>query len=76
MRLTTSDSATHNSMTPVGLWHLPTVARRVPVGSVAFDAMGRRVLDPKSGVYFVRGESALSSQHSGAAALRRVVVVE
>ena len=33
---------------------LPTVMRQLPVGAEAFDAMGRRVLSPKSGVYFVR----------------------
>jgi len=32
----------------------PTVIRSLPPGAVAFDAMGRRVLNPKSGVYFVR----------------------
>jgi len=30
---------------------------RLPSGSVAFDAMGRRVQNPKTGVYFVRLES-------------------
>jgi len=29
VRLTTSDSATYNSMTPVGSWHLPAIVRRV-----------------------------------------------
>jgi predicted RNA-binding protein (virulence factor B family) len=33
-----------------------TVLRRLPAGSVAFDAMGRRAVNPKSGVYFVRDE--------------------
>lgn len=33
-----------------------TVIRSLPPGAVAFDAMGRRVLNPKSGVYFVRDE--------------------
>ena len=31
--------------------------RHLPAGAVAFDAMGRRVLNPKSGVYFYRLES-------------------
>jgi hypothetical protein len=35
---------------------LPTVSRSLPPGAVVFDAMGRRVLDPKPGVYFVRDE--------------------
>jgi hypothetical protein len=33
-----------------------TIIRSLPAGAVAFDAMGRRVLDPKPGVYFVRDE--------------------
>ena len=36
---------------------LPTVTRQLPAGAVAFDAMGRRVVNPKSGVYFVRAAS-------------------
>ena len=32
----------------------PTVLRRLPPGVVTFDATGRRVLNPKSGVYFIR----------------------
>lgn len=31
--------------------------RRLPAGAVAFDAMGRWVLNPKPGVYFVRAVS-------------------
>jgi hypothetical protein len=45
-----------------------TVLRRLPAGAVAFDAMGRRVPDPKTGVYFVWEQSAISSQHSGRSA--------
>jgi DNA-binding beta-propeller fold protein YncE len=33
---------------------LPTVLRSPPAGALVFDAMGRRVLDPKPGIYFVR----------------------
>jgi len=33
-----------------------TVVRSLPKRAVAFDAMGRRALNPKSGVYFVRDE--------------------
>jgi hypothetical protein len=33
-----------------------TVIRRVPQGAVAFDAMGRRVVNSRPGVYFVRDE--------------------
>jgi len=32
---------------------------------VVFDALGRRALNPASGVYFVREQSVVSSQHSG-----------
>jgi len=34
-----------------------TLMRRLPAGTVAFDATGRRVLDPKPGVYFVLSAS-------------------
>jgi len=47
-----------------------TVLRRLPGGVVVFDAMGRRVLDPKPGVYFVRAESGELS----AAGCRKVVL--
>jgi len=50
----------------------PTVLRRLPAGAVAFDAMGRRVLNPKAGVYFVRGEPQASSRKPQA--IRKVVV--
>jgi DNA-binding beta-propeller fold protein YncE len=33
-----------------------TVVRGLPAGAVAFDAMGRRVVSAKAGVYFVRDE--------------------
>ena len=40
-----------------------TVVRSLPRGAVAFDAMGRRVVNPRPGVYFVRSEpSAVSRQ--------------
>jgi hypothetical protein len=50
-----------------------SVLRRLPAGAVAFDAMGGRVLDPKSGVYFVRERSAVSGKRS-ANAVRKVVI--
>lgn len=34
----------------------PTVVRSLPQRAVAFDAMGRRVVNPMSGIYFVRDE--------------------
>jgi hypothetical protein len=33
-----------------------TVIRRLPPGSAAFDAMGRRVKNPRSGIFFIRDE--------------------
>jgi hypothetical protein len=49
-----------------------TVMRRLPPGAVAFDAMGRRVMDPKPGVYFVRGEG----RGTGDGATTRKVVLQ
>jgi len=43
-----------------------SVIRSLPTGAVAFDAMGRRVLNPESGIYFVREQSA--------AGVRKVVI--
>jgi hypothetical protein len=40
---------------------LPTVSRSLPLGAVVFDAMGRRVANPRSGVYFVQDEPQASS---------------
>jgi YVTN family beta-propeller protein len=45
-----------------------TVVRGLPAGAIAFDAMGRRVTNPGPGVYFVREQSAFSSQYSGRSA--------
>jgi YVTN family beta-propeller protein len=43
-----------------------TLARSLPPGAVAFDAMGRRVLSPRSGIFFVR--------EAQAQAIRKVVI--
>jgi hypothetical protein len=53
-----------------------TVVRALPAGAVSFDAMGRRLLNPRPGVYFIREYSAFSSQHSGrsAVSVRKVVL--
>jgi hypothetical protein len=51
---------------------LPTVIRALPRGSVAFDAMGRRVVSPRSGVYFVR--EAQAQAQAQAQATRKVVL--
>ena len=34
----------------------PTFIGRLPAGAAAFDAMGRRVLNPRPGIYFLRPE--------------------
>jgi len=51
-----------------------TVMRRLPVDAVAFDAMGRRVLDPKPGVYFVRTEPSAVSRQPSAVTVRKVIL--
>ncbi len=48
-----------------------TVVRSLPAGAVAFDAMGRRVLNPKSGVYFLRQASSVMR---GASSVTKVVI--
>jgi hypothetical protein len=50
-----------------------TVVRNLPAGAVAFDATGRRVLNPKSGVYFVQERSAAGGKPS-AVCVRKVVI--
>jgi photosystem II stability/assembly factor-like uncharacterized protein len=52
-----------------GTRSLPTVIRNLPAGAVAFDAMGRRVLNPKPGIYFVRFEPS-------AVVVRKVLVMQ
>ena len=49
-----------------------TVIRSLPAGAVAYDAMGRRALNPKPGVYFVREESQAAGLKPQA--VRKVVV--
>jgi DNA-binding beta-propeller fold protein YncE len=51
-----------------------TVVRSLPAGSVVFDAMGRRVVDPKPGVYFVRAEPSAVGREPSAVIVRKVVV--
>jgi hypothetical protein len=48
-----------------------TVVHSLPKGAVAFDAMGRRVLNPKSGVYFVREDGRGAGD---AGRVRKVVI--
>ena len=38
---------------------LTTIVRKLPAGMVAFDATGRRVQNPKPGIYFVRQASSM-----------------
>ncbi len=51
-----------------------TVLRALPAGVVVFDAMGRRVLNPKSGVYFVVSEPPVVSREPSAVTIRKVVI--
>jgi len=53
---------------------LPTIMRRLPAGAVAFDAMGRMVVNPKPGVYFVRTEPSAASRQPSAVIVRKVVI--
>jgi hypothetical protein len=46
-----------------------SVIRSLPAGAVAFDATGRRVSNPKPGVYFVTVDGARSTVH-----VRKVVI--
>jgi hypothetical protein len=47
-----------------GMMSTATVLRSLPSGAVAFDAMGRRVVNPKPGVYFVRPASGVMREAS------------
>jgi hypothetical protein len=49
-----------------------TVVRCLPAGAVAFDALGRKVADPRSGIYFVCEEP--QAQSLGLQAARKFVV--
>jgi hypothetical protein len=49
------------------------VVRTLPRGIVVFDAMGRRVANPRSGIYFIREQSAVGGKPS-TVAVRKVVV--
>jgi len=51
---------------------IATVARRLQAGGVDFDAAGRKVADPISGIFFVIGGAGRSEQ--GGARVRQVVV--
>jgi hypothetical protein len=46
---------------PAGRKLTATVVRTLPQDAVAFDAMGRRVVNPRSGIYFVREEPQAAS---------------
>jgi YVTN family beta-propeller protein len=48
-----------------------TVIRSLPQGAVAFDAMGRRVPNPRSGIFFVRQASSIGCE---AASVTKVVI--
>jgi hypothetical protein len=46
-----------------------------PASSVAFDAMGRRVANPRSGIFFVQERSAVSGEPS-AVTVRKAVITK
>jgi len=48
------------------------VIRALPLGAAAFDAMGRRVVDPRSGIFFIRSEG----RGAGDAGQTRKVVLQ
>jgi len=50
------------------------VIRRLPVDAVAFDAMGRRAVNPKPGVYFVVSEPSAVSRQPSAVTIRKVIL--
>ena len=49
-----------------------SVLRRLPPGAVVFDAMGRRVLNPRPGVYFLAEGAGANGQGSGR--IRKVIL--
>ncbi|GEM_PF-1479175 len=54
-----------------GRQRMSSVMRGLPPGAIAFDATGRRVLNPKPGIYFVRERSAVGG---GRSAVHKVVL--
>jgi hypothetical protein len=51
-----------------------SVVRRLPAGAVVFDAMGRSVVSPKPGVYFVRAEPPAVGREPSAVTVRKVII--
>jgi hypothetical protein len=49
----------------------PTFRRGVPTGAVAYDAMGRRVLNLRSGVYFLTVYGARHAVHARKVLIQR-----
>jgi hypothetical protein len=54
--------------------HDASVVRTLPASIVVFDAMGRMVANPRSGVYFVREEPQATSLKPQAGTIRKVVI--
>ncbi|MCX6841455.1 MAG: hypothetical protein NTX53_04110 [candidate division WOR-3 bacterium] len=50
------------------------VVRGLPAGATVFDASGRRVVNPKSGIYFVRPEPSAASRQPSAVTVRKVIL--
>ena len=51
-----------------------TVLRGLPPGATVFDASGRRVTNPKSGIFFVRTEPSAVSCQPSAVTVRKVIL--
>jgi DNA-binding beta-propeller fold protein YncE len=66
--------AVASKQAPVGMRgpRLPTIVRGLPAGAVVFDAMGRKVVGAKAGVYFVGEGSGIRGLGSGK--MRKVVI--
>jgi hypothetical protein len=67
-----SGGVAEDSARQPGLGHklAATVVRGLPQGAAAFDAMGRRVVSPQSGIFFVREAQAQAQ------AIRKVVITK
>jgi hypothetical protein len=62
------------SLDPSALASPATVSHVLPVDAAVFDAMGRRVVRAKAGVYFV--EEGLGARGQGSGRMRKVIVQE
>ena len=56
----------------MGIRPAATIIRTLPAGTLVFDAMGRRVVNPRTGIYFVREDAGAASRKPPA--VRKVVL--